>query len=339
MLSLEWPWALLALALPLLVRLLPPAEPGRQTALRVPFLSSLQAPAASEGLQSRSAARWLAALLAWVLLCLAAARPVWLGELSELPRTGRDLMLAVDLSRSMDETDFVLQSQLTDRLSATKHVAGRFIRSREGDRLGLILFGEQAYLQAPLTFDRRTVISLLNESVIGLAGEATAIGDAIGLAVKRLRESDAEDKVLILMTDGASNAGAIEPVRAAELAAAEGLTIYTVGIGSDPATLRQMLGFVRMDPAAALDEATLQQVAEMTGGRYFRARDTAEFQQIYRLIDQIEPVAREGESFRPRVQLFVWPLGAALLLALGLAGPALRASTAAGRPGGDGARA
>lgn len=323
MLSLAWPFALAALPLPLLVRLLPPVEAPGGAALRVPFLTDLALPVAGAGLAGLGRLRLAIALLAWLLLCLAAARPTWLGEPVEVPRSGRDLMLAVDLSRSMDETDFVLGGKLVDRLSATKHVASRFIRNRIGDRLGLILFGEQAYLQAPLTFDRKTVQTLLDEAVIGLAGEATAIGDAIALAVKRLRDQRSERKVLVVMTDGASNAGAVEPLRAAELAAEAGMTIYTVGIGADPETMRSLLGLVRTDPAAALDEATLGKVAELTGGRYFRARDTSEFQEIYSLLDDIEPAAREGEAFRPTTELFPWPLGAALALAAALALPAL----------------
>lgn len=315
MIEFEWPWAFAALLLPLLARVLPPLEPAGGAALRVPFLADLLGGGAQSGPGGAPRLRALLAALAWLLCCVAAARPVVLGEVVDVPRSGRDLMVAVDLSRSMAETDFVLGGELVDRLTATKHVAGAFIRGRVGDRLGLILFGEQAYLQAPLTFDRRTVLSLLDESVIGLAGEATAIGDAIGLTVKRLRDQDAEHKVLILMTDGSNNAGALEPVRAAELAAAAGLRIYTVGIGADPETARRLLGFVRPDPATAMDESTLERVAALTGGRYFRARDTAEFEQIYALLDEIEPVAREGESYRPSTQLFPLPLGLALALA------------------------
>jgi Ca-activated chloride channel family protein len=213
-----------------------------------------------------------------------------------------------------------------DRLTATKRVAGDFIQRRVGDRLGLILFGERAYLQAPLTFDRETVRSLLLESAIGLAGaEATAIGDAIGLGVKRLSAVPESNRVLVLLTDGVNNAGSVDPVRAAELAAAAGLRIYTIGIGADRMTVRSLFGNRQINPSRELDEASLRAVAERTGGRYFRARDSAELTQIYALLDELEPVARDKQLFRPRLPLYPWPLGAALALAaLLLAWPLLR---------------
>jgi Ca-activated chloride channel family protein len=228
-------------------------------------------------------------------------------------------MLAVDLSFSMQEQDFELQGQWVDRLTATQAVAQDFIMRRQGDRIGLILFGENAYLQTPLTFDRETVRTLLMESQIGLAGRATAIGDAIGLAIKRLRNQDDSNRVLVLLTDGANTAGEIEPIRAAELAARDGLTIYTIGIGADEMLVRSLFGTRRVNPSAELDEETLRAIAETTGGRYFRARDTRELDDIYRLLDRLEPIEQDPESFRPVTALFQWPLGAALILAGGLA--------------------
>ena len=224
-------------------------------------------------------------------------------------------MLAVDLSKSMLETDFILANQNIDRLTATKKVASDFIENRVGDRIGLILFGTQAYLHVPLTFDRKTVAQLLDESVIGLAGPSTAIGDAIGIAVKRLRENDADDKVLILLTDGANTAGTIDPIRAAELAASNGLKIHTIGIGADEMMVRRLFSTFKVNPSRDLDEETLTDIAEKTGGKYFRARDTEELTKIYAEIDQLEPVERGGEHFRPVTPLFMWPLGAACLLA------------------------
>jgi Ca-activated chloride channel family protein len=198
-------------------------------------------------------------------------------------------------------------------------VVGDFIDRRIGDRVGLVLFGTQAYLHVPLTFDRATVKQLLNESVIGLAGPSTAIGDAIGLAVKRLRNNDSKDKVLILITDGANTAGAIEPERAAELAAGAGLTIHTIGIGADEIMIRRLFGSFRFNPSKDLDEKTLRAIAENTGGKYFRARDVAELETIYAEIDKLEPVERGGEHFRPTTALYPWPLAAALLLGGGAA--------------------
>ena len=198
---------------------------------------------------------------------------------------------------------------------ATQWVGGEFIQRRVGDRLGLILFGRQAYLQTPLTFDRETVRTLLHEAVIGLAGKETAIGDAIGLAVKRLQDNDINSRVLILLTDGANTAGEVEPIKAAELAAQHGLKIYTIGIGADEMVVSSFFGKQRVNPSADLDEKTLTAIAEKTGGRYFRARDTQQLEQIYHLLDKLEPLEKEAQTFRPTAALYAWPLGLALLLA------------------------
>jgi len=160
------------------------------------------------------------------------------------------------------------------------------------------------------------VRTLLNESAIGLAGERTAIGDAIGLALKRLKDRPEKNRVLILMTDGANTAGAVSPLEATEMAAAEGLTIYTVGIGSESQQTRSIFGFNLMNQTAELDERLLKDIAEKTGGRYFRARDTEEFQHIYDELDRLEPVEQEAESWRPQQELFRWPLALALVLSL-----------------------
>ena len=313
-----WWWLFILLPLPLLVRWwLKPVEREAGLASRVPFLDDFQ----QQGgvLLSRSWQGMLAlvlATLAWLMLVTAAARPVWIGEAMTLPVAGRDLMMAVDLSGSMQEQDFILNGQVVDRLIATKAVAGEFVRKRVGDRIGLVLFGDQAYLQAPLTFDRETVLQLLKESVIGLAGERTAIGDAIGLALKRLQNSPEKNRVLILMTDGANTAGSVSPLEAADMAASAGLKIYTVGIGSESDEMRDMFGFQLLNPNADLDEKTLKSIAEKTGGQYFRARDTEEFQRIYAELDRLEPVEKATEHWRPQQELFRWPLLLAFVLAL-----------------------
>jgi len=269
--------------------------------------------------------RWrlLLAALAWVLLVCAAARPQFVGTPVSLPVTGRDLMLAVDISGSMETEDMQLGQQVTDRLTAVKAVAGNFIDHREGDRLGLILFGDQAYLQTPLTFDRETVRTLLNEAAIGLAGKSTAIGDAIGLAVKRLRERPAENRVLILLTDGANTSGSVDPLKAADLAAREGVRIYTIGVGADEQLLRGFFGTQRVS-STELDETTLKAIAQKTGGQYFRARDIESLQKIYDLLDKLEPVSQDEQTFRSIHELYAWPLSGALLLtallALGVTG-------------------
>ena len=252
-------------------------------------------------------------VLAWILLVLATTRPQWVGEQLELPVSGRDLMLAVDLSGSMEVDDFEINGRNVDRLTATKFVARDFIERRKGDRLGLILFGRKAYLQTPLTFDRHTVNTLLMESAIGLAGRETAIGDAMGLAIKRLKDNQQDSRVLILLTDGANTAGEIEPIKAAELAQRYGLKIYTIGIGSDKLVRRGLFGR-QFNPSRDLDEKTLTAIAEATGGQYFRARDTEELNEIYSRLDELEPVEVDSQTFRPVRALFMWPLAIALLI-------------------------
>jgi Ca-activated chloride channel family protein len=313
--EISWPWVFLCLPLPWLYRrLLPTANAAVKSALRVPSIDDFSIISTPSGTVIGSKLAYWLALIAWFFLLTATARPLWLGEAIEVPVNGRDLMLAIDLSKSMQEVDFIIGDQRVDRLHATKKVVGEFIERRIGDRLGLVLFGTQAYLHVPLTFDRATVRQLLDETVIGLAGPSTAIGDAIGLAVKRLRDNDSAQKVLILVTDGANTAGVIEPLRAAELAAEAGLTIHTVGIGADEIMVRRLFGNYRFNPSKDLDEKTLRGVAQSTGGRYFRAHDATELESIYREIDKLEPIERSGEHFRPQTALYPWPLATSLLL-------------------------
>ena len=315
MIHFEWLLAIIALPLPLIIRWLLPAElPVEQAALKVPFLEDFGGGATKAVSQHK---QWplLLASVAWMFLVLASMRPQWMGEPIEQAVSGRDLMLAVDLSGSMEVEDFIVENRQVDRLTATKNVASEFINRRAGDRLGLILFGTQAYLQTPLTFDRATVITLLNESALGLAGENTAIGDAIGLAVKRLRKQKTESRVLILLTDGANTAGEVTPLKAAELAASNHLKIYTIGIGADEMIVRSFFGSRKVNPSSDLDEATLKAIAEKTGGRYFRARNTQELDKIYQVLDELEPVEKDKQYFRPKTELFHWPLAFALLFA------------------------
>jgi Ca-activated chloride channel family protein len=317
MIHFEWPWMFALILLPLLPRyLLRPAPAVEEAALRVPALAPF-ALGGDMGLRAERGRWWWLwlALAAWLLLVGAAARPVWLGAPIDLPVSGRDLLLAVDLSGSMSTQDFSLKGQQVDRLTAVKNIAGDFIQRRVGDRLGLILFGSNAYVQSPLTFDRQTVDTLLQESVIGLAGNQTAIGDAIGLAVKELHRHAKGNKVLILLTDGANDAGLVDPIAAAKLAAKEGLTIYTIGIGADSVMVPSLFGMQQVNPSQDLDEGTLRAIADATGGRYFRARDTAELNKIYAVIDQLQPVDQDKQTFRPQRSLFFWPLAMALVLA------------------------
>jgi len=319
-----WPWMALALPLPLLMRWLLPRAQGRSAGvLFAPFVAQ---ETASEtrlpGIGAMHWRRWLAGLI-WLLLVIAAMAPERLDKAVELPRKGRNIMLAVDVSGSMQTPDMDRTRKL-DRLEAVKEVASEFIRRREGDRTGLILFGSRPYVQAPLTFDRQTVETLLQESMVGIAGQETAIGDAIGLAIKRLRHADKQDTVLVLLTDGSNTTGQLNPRQAAELAQQVGLKIYTIGVGGEPIVGQDVFGKPLTRYRAELDEDTLKFIARITGGQYFRATDRAGLSAIYALLDQLEPAAGKGRTLRPVTALYYWPLGAAFLLSLVLALPLLR---------------
>jgi Ca-activated chloride channel family protein len=321
---LEFLWWPVFFVLPLawVMRMILPAVSSQDShALRTPFYKRWLALDANQSSESRRHIfRAVIMILIWLLLVTAAARPQYIGEPIELPSSGRDLLLAVDISGSMEATDLQLAGQKVSRLEVVKAVLSNFIERREGDRIGLILFGEQAYLQTPLTFDRDTVQTMLDEAVIGLAGASrTAIGDGIGLAVKRLQERQAESRVLILLTDGQNNTGAVTPIKAAELASQVGIRIYTVGVGAESMVVDSFFGKRTLNPSKDLDEKTLIAVADATDGQYFRARNTEELETIYAVLDEIEPVQDDPEVFRPVKALFFWPLGLALALAALLA--------------------
>ncbi|MCO8169563.1 VWA domain-containing protein [Pseudomonas sp. 21LCFQ02] len=316
MFEFAWPWIFALLPLPWLMRWLLPVADNGEAALKVSFISEL------EGLKGRRARANLPAwrqrgplLVIWLLLLLASARPQWLGEPLPIAASGRDLLVAVDVSGSMDYPDMQWQGEELSRLALVQQMLGDFLEHREGDRVGLILFGSQAYVQAPLTFDRRTVRVWLDEARIGIAGKNTAIGDAIGLALKRLRQRPAESRVLILVTDGANNGGQIDPVTAARLAADEGVKIYPIGIGADPDStgIQSLLG---LNPSLDLDEPTLKRIAELSGGQYFRARDGDQLENIRSILDALEPVAQQPTQARPALPLYAWPLALALLLSV-----------------------
>jgi len=319
MMHFAWPWVWLALPLPwLLSRLLPRAATTTPAALRVPFFRRLQqlAPPVSHSITAPRLRRWIGYLV-WLLLVCAAARPQWLGPPVVIPLSGRDLMLAVDLSGSMKTPDMTLDGNQVDRLSMIKSVAGKFIAQRTGDRIGLILFGTHAYLQTPLTYDRTTVRTMLDEAAIGMAGNATAIGDAIGLAVKRLRHYPNQSRVLILLTDGANDAGEVTPLQAAKLAAEEHIRIYTIGVGADRMLVSGFFGNqVAVNPSQDLDADALRAIAKATGGRFFRAKNTRQLREIYHELDRLEPTVTSKATFRPFTALYPWPLGFAFLISL-----------------------
>jgi Ca-activated chloride channel homolog len=312
-----WIWCFVLLPLPIVIRWLFSPRRREQAALTVPSVNTFSSVQAGPGAEE-SGRRWrlILLVLAWLFLVIAAARPQWTGEPISLPQSGRDLMLAVDISGSMATEDMAVNGRFIDRLTVVKAVVGDFIEARQGDRVGLVLFGTNAYLQAPLTFDLTSVNRLLVEAPVGIAGGKTAIGDAIGLAVKRLRLRPQEDKVIILLTDGANNVGEVAPQKAAELAAFDKIKIYTVGVGADEMRMPSLFGSLgRMtNPSADLDEDTLKEVASVTNGEYYRAKDTAKLQEIYALIDELEPIDQDPETYRPIQALYYWPLSAALVI-------------------------
>lgn len=312
MLNLAYPWLLVLALLPLLInRFGRHQQPVEAPVIPVAhWLEDLP----GVGRSGDASPRWqkLLLVLAWLALVVALARPQQVGEVVQMPVTGRDLLLAVDISPSMEEQDMVLDQQSVTRLAAVKSVLRDFIEKRKGDRLGLLLFGTQPYIQAPLSFDRNTIATLMQEADIGMAGRATAIGDAIGLAVKRLRDRPQDQRVVILLTDGANTAGEVTPDKAADIAKAAGVRIYTVGIGAEAMIKQGFLGPQRVNPSRDLDEDLLKRIASETGGDYFRARSLPELQSIYETINRLEPIELKGKRYRPVTELYVWPAGLAL---------------------------
>jgi len=317
MIHVAWPWLLLALPLPGLIRRFLPVARAQGDALFMPFAADI-AQGNAPVLPAPSRRRTILFALLWSLLVAAAVRPQWLGDPVPVPTTGRRMLLAVDVSGSMATPDMAGNAS---RLDVVHAVAGQFIRRRHGDQVGLILFGSRPYLQAPVTADLSTVDQFLQQSVVGIAGTQTAIGDAIGLAIKRLHDDPANTKspgkrgetVLILLTDGVNDAGVMDPIPAARMAAETGLRIYTIGVGAAAQS-----GFFGDSGNNDLDEETLKAIADITHGEYFRATDADALARVYARIDQLEPGAGRDQWYRPATEWFPWPLGLALLLSLPL---------------------
>lgn len=311
-----WPWMLAALPLPLLAWWWLPARVATGgAALRLPQTDSRLHPLVGGAVVRRAGLCGfdLLAMLAWSLLCIAAARPQTLGPPQVPPQAGRELMLAVDISGSMERPDMALGGRRVDRLTAAKAVLADFLDRRRGDRIGLIVFGHRAHVITPLTRDLESVRQQLRDVMVGMAGRETAIGDAIGLAVKRLRNQPEGHRVLVLLTDGDNSAGTLTPRKAAELAAAEKVRIHAIAFGGDDGAPR---GFGLAGPPAGIDEETLRAVAEATGGEFFLARDTGSLAGIYAEIERLEPVVSEGRPVRPRIEHYWQWLAAALAMAL-----------------------
>lgn len=317
MFTFAWPLAFLLLPLFWITqRLLPTQQRHNEAMLRVPFMSRIQSlnQNTSSAVIHKNHLKQFVCLCIWALLIVACANPQWLGSPLPIKQDGRNIMLAIDLSQSMEIPDLQRNNNTINRLQTVKEVAAGFIEKRYGDKLGLILFGSKAYLQTPLTFDRKTVRNMLDDATIGLAGERTAIGDAIGLAIKKFSTENIKSRILILLTDGANNSGNIEPLKAAELAKDYHIKIYTVGIGASEMVVRDLFGSQTVNPSADLDETLLKKIASITQGQYFRAQDEKTLVNILESINELEPIASENKTARPKIALFYWPLAAALLL-------------------------
>ncbi len=320
MFEMQWPLLLLLAPLPLAMKFIAPKK-RVEAALRVPFYQhASQLEKLNRLSVGKRPAKMFALWAIWLSCVFAATNPQWVGEPMRMPSSGRDLLMAVDISGSMEQTDMALNGQRITRLMAVKKVIGDFVTRRNTDRLGLILFGAQAYLQAPLTYDRQTVNELLQEAQIGFAGRETAIGDAIALAVKRLRDRPDSSRVLVLLTDGANTAGVLAPDKATELAQKAKIKIYTIAFGAESMEVPGLFGSRTINPSRDLDEPTMIAIAEKTGGKYFRARNLEELDTIHRELDQLEPIEIEAETFRPVQTLFYWPLAFAFLLSMTMAG-------------------
>ncbi len=316
MVEITYPWMIWLVPLPWLIRwLLPQVKLVVGPSLKVPFYQDLEHALQDKHLSiSQNHTFWWWAVI-WILLVIAASAPRWVGEPRPLQREGRNIMIALDLSGSMEVDDMLLHGRPVSRLAVVKRAAIQFVKSRAGDRIGLILFGSKAYLLTPLTYDRQTVLDRIQDATVGLAGKTTAIGDALGLSVKRLQDVPAKGRIIILLTDGVNNAGLLDPLPAAELAKQDDIKVYTIGLGASTPTYG-MDPFIQMGPMADLDEKTLKKIAQMTGGRYFRATDPQSLNQVYETINRIETIQQNEATVRPQVEYYPWFAAAAWLLAM-----------------------
>lgn len=317
MFELAMPWVFLAIPLPFILWfLLPRASLQLSVALKVPFFNAMMTLVEHEkNTITKQHYLWLL-LISWCFVLIALAGPRWVGTPRPLAHDSYNIMLALDISPSMGINDMTLNGRRVTRLSVVKRAARQFVEDRSGDKIGLILFGEQAYLLTPLTYDRHNVLMRLDDATVGLAGKSTSVGDALGLAIKRLQHVPAAGRMIILLTDGASNSGVIPPLKAAELARTDGIKVYTIGLHSeiDPQSFSGM--FLSSNGSADLDEDTLKAVAKMTGGRYFRASNLQSLQRIYHYIDQMARVSQEQATVRPQHDYYPWFLAIGLGLFL-----------------------
>ncbi|MFK8048510.1 MAG: VWA domain-containing protein [Halioglobus sp.] len=308
MFELAHPWLLLLLVLPFFMVLLPAYKESRDS-VKVPFFEKLvtlseQNPQTGAKILQRDMAQRVLVTIMWIALVIAGAKPQWIGPPIEQKKSGRDLMIAVDLSGSMEAKDFKLPNGRTvDRLEAVKFLLGDLAEQRSSDRLGLLVFGSAAYLQTPFTDDHTVWTQLLQDTQIGMAGQSTVIGDAIGLAIKLFREGQSDNRVLIILTDGNDTGSVVPPIDAAKVAAVHNIRIYSIAMG-DPTTVGE----------EAIDFKTIERIAQVTGGRAFEALDQVQLEQAYQTIGELEPELYETTSFRPRKSLHYLPIGFALTL-------------------------
>lgn len=327
MIIFAYPLAFALLVVPFIIhRLVPPAKGMHGDALRVPFLNDIaQINLLSGGLWGqKSDAKtnifgYILLYIAWIFLCLAVARPQWVGEPVRIGNYGRDIMLVMDISTSMLEPDFSFQNRRIDRLTAVKIAADSFIKERTEDRIGLILFGTRAYLQTPITFDKQSVLDVLWSVDAGMAGNSTSIGDAVGMALKKLSESktSTQNKIIILLTDGENNDGSLSMPEVLKLAKDENIKIYTIGVSGENRLIASFFG-IKVPQVNGLDEKSLQALASETKGNYFRATDTKALQQIYKEIDKLEPTMDKEQYVQEHKEVFYYPLAVSLLFVLAL---------------------
>lgn len=320
------PQAAWLLLLPLVVYFMFPAiKKTYGDALKVPFLADIKQiqSVSGKGISFKpavfSAIKIFLLALVWGLMVLALCRPQWVGKPIPVKNEGREILLVVDISNSMSEEDFQYKNKMYSRLTAVKNVIDNFIDKRTSDRIGLVLFGTQAYLQAPLTYDKQSVKEILWNADAGMAGNSTSIGDAVGVALKNLAESEGkpENKVIILLTDGENNDGSLSLPQAIALAKEEGVKIYTIGAGSDSENF--FGGLFSIPVNTGLDEESLQALAEETKGNYFRAKDVNSLFQIYNEIDKLEPMTSEGRYVQEVKELYPYAAAMALILFMILA--------------------
>ncbi|MGL6260961.1 VWA domain-containing protein [Vibrio sp. WXL210] len=314
MLVFEFAWLLLLLPLPWLVRhVLPMAEPEQ-------ILQIGRLPSEMKSGKRQDKRSMLLLFAAWFFLVIALAKPVWLGESIPTPMEHRDVMLVVDLSGSMDIEDMnALDGAPISRMTAMKAVLSDFVRHRQGDRLGLVLFADHGYLHTPLTLDLHSLEQQIADLSLGLVGYMTAIGEGVAIATKTFIDSDASQRVMVLLSDGSNTIGAVEPMAAAELAKESGVTIYSVGLGAESMLVENVFGeLYETNPAWDLDEELLTDMAELTGGEYFRARNQDELAKVYSMIDGLEPISDAEQTWQPRYDLFMDPLLVSLLFLITL---------------------